>query len=89
MAPEWTQALGKDRRGSRPRCVAFVDGTRASVAASVTDLVGLPDVLVSPDDHWMPTGRPAKRGAGWDVTPAREARLDRDSGFVPAPRGGC
>lgn len=82
MAPEWTRALGKDNRGSRPRCVALVDGTRESVAATLTDLVGVPDVVVRPDDHWMPKGRPTRRGAGWDATPAREARLDRDSGFV-------
>lgn len=83
MAPEWTQALGKDNRGSRPRCVALVDGSREAVSGLLTDMVGVPDVVVRPSDFWMPAGKPVKRGTRWDDGPAKEARLDRDPGFMP------
>lgn len=82
MKPEWTQALGRHRRGSRPRCVALVDGSREAVAASLTSLVGLPDVRVCADDYWMPAGVPVKTGATWDERPAREARLERELEFL-------
>ena len=81
--PEWTLALGKHSRGSRPRCIALVDGSRERVSARLTDLVGLPDVVVRSSDFWMPAGKPVSRAAGWDDTQAKEARVDRDSGFVP------
>ena len=83
MDPEWAKALGKHNRGSRPRCIALVDGSREAVSARLTDLVGLPDVVVRPSDFWMPVGKPMKQGAGWDDTQTKEARLDRDSGFIP------
>ena len=50
-------------------------------------MIRLPDVVVRPDDFWMPISKPIKpmkRGARWDCTPAKEARLDRDAGFTPA-----
>ncbi len=81
METAWWHALDKCR-GSRPRCVLLLDGTRHAVAARLTDLVGLPDVVVSPNDYWMPCGKPIKTGEGWDKKPAAEARLDRDAGFV-------
>lgn len=70
------------KRGSRPRCVLLGDGPRHAVAARFTDLVGLPDVVVSPNHFWMPYGKPVKRGERWDDTPADEARIDRDDRFV-------
>ena len=38
----WLDCLGKDRCGSRPRCVLLVDGDKAAVAGRLTGLVGLP-----------------------------------------------
>ena len=61
METSWWRALDK-HRGSRPRCVLLVDGTRHAVAACLTDLVGLPDIAVSPNDFWMPRGKPVKTG---------------------------
>ena len=82
METAWWHALGKDKRGSRPRCVLLVDGTRHTVAARLTDLVGLPNVTVSPNDFWMPRGKPVRMGWSWDKKPAVEARLDCDHRFV-------
>ena len=85
METTWLHALGKDKRGSRPRCVLLVDGTRHArhaVAEQLTDLVGLDNVTVSPNHFWMPRGKPVRMGRGWDKKPAAEARLDRDERFV-------
>ena len=81
METAWWQALDK-KRGSRPRCVLLADGSRHAVADRLTGLVGLPDVAVSPNDFWMPCGKPVKAGKGWDKKPAAEARLDRAARFV-------
>ncbi|NLG49654.1 MAG: hypothetical protein GX552_06045 [Chloroflexi bacterium] len=71
----WWNQLEK-RRGSRPRCVLLVDGSREEVAARLTNLVALPDVTVSPDDKWMPYGKPVRNpDSTWDKTPAKEAIL--------------
>ena len=53
----WFRQLEK-QRGSRPRCVLMVDGSREEVASRLTRLVKLPDVVVSPSDRWMPCGKP-------------------------------
>ena len=53
----WLERLGKDNRGSRPRCVLLTDGSREDVAARLTQLVNLSDVLVCPSDKWMPSGK--------------------------------
>ena len=82
MAPDWIQALGRHNRGSRPRCIVLVDGSREAVSAQLTKLVDLPDVTVRPEDLWMPVGKPVKQGSRWDDTCAKEARLDRDAGFI-------
>ena len=51
-------------------------------------LVSLPDVAASPNDFWMPRGKPVKAGKGWDKKPAKEARLELNTGFVsPELRG--
>ena len=81
METAWWHALDK-KRGSRPRCVLLVDGTSHAVAARLTDLVGLSDVVVSLNECWMPRGKPIWTGKGWDKKPAMEARLDREAGFV-------
>ena len=82
METAWWQALGKDNRGSRPRCVLLTDGSRQEVAARLTDLVGLTDVTVSTTDLWRPAGKPVRTNNGWDAKPSAEARIDRDDGFV-------
>ena len=84
MGTAWRQALGKDNRGSRPRCVLLTDGSRQEVAARLTGLVGLPEVTVSASDRWLPMGKPVRTSMGWDAKPSAEARIDRDDGFVAA-----
>ena len=79
----WNKQLGKDWRGSRPRCVLLMDGEREEVAARLTKLVGLSNVEVSASDNWMPWGKPIQREDGsWDKTPANEARLDKANCLV-------
>ena len=78
----WFRRLGKDQRGSRPRCVLLVDGSREEVANRLTQLVNLPDVIVSPSDRWMPYGKPVRRNGSWDNTPAREGELDKSNDLV-------
>ena len=75
----WLEQLPKkERRGSRPRCILFMDGDRETVAARLTELVGLSSVKVSADDKWMPYGKPVKKeDDSWDKTPAAESqRMD-------------
>ena len=60
----------------------LVDGTRESVAETLTDLIGLEDAAVTSGDCWMPRGKPVKQATGWDVAPTVEARIDRDPGFI-------
>ena len=83
----WLEQIPKkERRGSRPRCILFMEGDREKVARRLTELVGLPNyVTVSPSDNWMPYGKPVKRGdCSWDKTPAIESKLRRTDGLVPA-----
>ena len=80
----WIKQLPKRRRrGSRPRCVLLVDGSREEVSSRLTQLVNLPDVIISPNDRWAPCGKPVRRKASWDTTPAAEARLDKANCLVP------
>ena len=83
--PHWRECLGKDNRGSRPRCVLFMHGCREDVAERLTRLVDLPGVSVSPDDDmWMPYGKPVLLGDGsWDCTPVNEAQLDKAPELFP------
>lgn len=83
MHGTWQDALGKDNRGSRPRCIEFVSGTEEKVATNLTDLVGLEEVNVAEDDFWMPHGKPVITGSGWNISPAKEARVDRSDRLVP------
>ena len=55
----WLDQLGKNTRGSRPRCVLLMDGDRAEVADRLTRLViGLPnEVVITDNDLWMPCGK--------------------------------
>jgi hypothetical protein len=73
----WLNGLdAKCRRGSLPRCLLFIDGTREEVAGRFTALAGLSDVSVSPEDLWMPLGLPVERADGrWDCTMTEEAKL--------------
>ena len=80
----WSSRLGKDDRGSRPRCVLLVDGGKEEVAARLTQLVGVDDVEVTGCDIWMPSGKPVQNGNGsWDTTPADEVELDKPTEFLP------
>ena len=80
----WNKQLGKDWKGSRPRCVLLMNGEREEVARRLTRLVGLADyVTVSPGDNWIPYGKPCQREDGsWDKTPALEARLNQANCLV-------
>ena len=71
-AMKWLDKL-ENKRGSQPRCVLFMDSEREEVAARLTELVDLPDVLVSPTDTWMPRGKSAPT----------EAQLDKADGLLP------
>ncbi len=79
----WAKQLGKDSRGSRPRCVLIVDGGKEEVAGRLTRLVGVDDVTISGDDIWMPRGRPVQREDGtWDATMAAEVELDKPNDLL-------
>ena len=78
----WWEQLGKDTRGSRPRCVLLVDGARKDVAERLTRLVNFPDVVVSPDDKWMPYGKPTQKNGAWDKAPSNEAELDKADALI-------
>ena len=80
----WAKQLGKDQRGSRPRCVLLVDGGGEEVAARLTRLVGVDGVTISGDDVWMPGGKPVQREDGsWDATVAEEVELDKPNDLLP------
>ena len=78
----WFRQLDNSR-GSRPRCVLLMDGDREEVARRLTRLVGLPDVAISPDDKWMPRGKPLKREDGsWNKEPSNEVILSKPNHLV-------
>ena len=86
----WSKQLGKDSRGSRPRCVLLVDGDKEEAAARLTQLVDVDDVEVTPSDIWMPFGKPVRNGNGsWDTTPADEVELDKPTDLVPHTISEC
>ncbi len=60
----WPQQLGKENRGSRPRCVLLTAGGTEEVAGRLTGLVGLDDVWIGSSDRWMPRGRPQQMEDG-------------------------
>ena len=50
-AMNWLEALPtKERRGSRPRCLLFMEGDRQDVASRLSAMVGLANVEVSEFD---------------------------------------
>ena len=67
LRTDWLKKLGKDNRGSRPRCVLLTDGSADQVAQRLTGLVGRPEVQVSAEDRWQPQG----------MCHVREAELDK------------
>ncbi|MXY95227.1 MAG: hypothetical protein F4047_17315 [Caldilineaceae bacterium SB0670_bin_27] len=80
----WTKHLGKDNRGSRPRCVLLLDGGKEEVAARLTRLVGVEDVTIAGDDIWQPRGKPVQKLDGsWDTTTAEEVELDKPTDLLP------
>ena len=60
----------------------LVDGSREDVADCLTRLVDIPDVVVSPDDRWMPYGKPVYKDGSWYDTLAREARFHEPNCLV-------
>lgn len=79
----WWEPLDK-KRGSRPRCVLLTDGRREDVAARLTHLVAVPEVVISAADHWLPYGKPVLLANGqWDTKPAREARAGELISLLP------
>lgn len=67
MPTDWLKKLGKDNRGSRPRCVLLTDGSADRVGQCLTGIVGRPEVEVSAEDRWQPQG----------TSNMREAELDK------------
>lgn len=60
-------------------------GERPIVAARLTQLIGRPDAIVTPDDRWMPRGLPIlKPDQTWDVTRTQEAKLDQPNDLITA-----
>lgn len=82
---EWLDRLPENRRrGSFPRCLKLMHGERESVAAKLTDLVGIQDVQVQASDFWMPGGLPALAADGtWDSSPINEAKICETERFLP------
>ena len=66
----WWNELDNSR-GSQPRCILLVDGTRKEVAERLTELVDFPGVTVSRDDKWKPYGKLVQ-----NKKPSKEAKLD-------------
>ena len=79
----WCEQLGKDNRGSRPRCVLLVDGDGKEVADRLTRLVDIDEVVIDHSDRWMPYGKPVRKDGSWDNTPAKEAKLDDLASLLP------
>ena len=81
---QWWDQLGKDRRGSRPRCNLLVNDRKEEVARRLTQLIDIPDIEVSSNDTWLPLGKPVKLPNGkWDKSPASEAELDKEGSPLP------
>ena len=81
---DWRKQLGKDRRGSRPRCLLLVDDNRRVVAERLTRIVRMPDVVIGPLDRWIPCGKPVQLENGsWNNTPAREAKVHELADLLP------
>ena len=54
---DWLKSLGKDDKGSRPRCVLMTNGSREEVAQRLTELVSCTEVSISANDYWIPSGK--------------------------------
>ncbi len=81
---EWWDQLGKDKRGSRPRCNLLVDDSKEEVARRLTELIDMPNIEVCANDTWLPLGKPVKLPNGkWDKSPASEAELDKEGSPLP------
>lgn len=71
------------QRGSQPRCLLMVNGPRKKIAASLTKLINLPDVIILPENQWMPYGLPVQKpDNSWDLRPAKEIDLVHDVGLI-------
>lgn len=82
---EWLNQLRpKERRGSRPRCVLLMDGSRNEVAERLTGLINVPEVVVNPTNEWIPWGKPEQANNGkWDKSPANEVELHAAESLLP------
>lgn len=74
----WREGLGKDNRGSRPRCVLLTSGKSDEVAERLTQIIDFPGVVVSPNDKWMPYGKPVYENGSWNKASSKEAELDKE-----------
>ena len=74
---DWLKKLGKDDRGSRPRCVLLTDGRDDRIAERLTRVVCRPEVAISSGDRWQPQG----------TSDVREAQLNKrlEGGAVLLP----
>ena len=79
MQTDWQKELGKDNRGSRPRCVLLTDGSADQVAQRLTGLVGRLEVQVSAEDRWQPHGTRHVREAELDKLRKGDAALLTDA----------
>ena len=76
---DWLKQLGKDNRGSRPRCVLLCDGSADRVAQRLTGVVCRPEVEVSAQDRWQPQGTGDMREAELNKAPEGGAILLSDA----------
>ncbi len=79
MRTDWLKKLGKDDRGSRPRCVLLTDGSADQIAQRLTGLVGRSEVRVSAEDRWQPQGKCHMREAELDKLRKGDAVLLSDA----------
>ena len=75
MRTDWIKKLGKDNRGSRPRCVLLTDGSADQVGQRLARVVGRPEVEVSAEDQCQPQGTCNVREAELDKVRKGEADL--------------
>lgn len=78
---EWlTQLKEKERRGSRPRCLALLESS--NLAQTLTDLIGKSSVSFEPTHERWPKGIPRYHNGQWDVSRCKESRLAAGDGIL-------
>src|SRR4051794_20591989 len=81
---DWNEGLPKNRRrGSRPRCLALMDGRAAVVSDRLTKMIAVEGVRITPDAVWKPSGIPMRLpDGGWDTSATAELILTEAKGFL-------